>query len=165
MQPLKTHQRVLTWLYMCSSNNPNEKRSHAIRYITINLLIVTILTFGMISSMVHCSRNLSVDFEMSLFSLFQISANASALYAIFIAIMSREKMLGIFKNLTKIYNASKRPFSQFNLTRILDTKNYTQIFHKLINCGSFNFHPLSSNPDLIFRYNRFRFVEISNRCE
>lgn len=115
LRPLATNERVLVWLYLCPSNDPNQTSRDELNYIAVNLSIVTIIVVSMISSIVHFRQNLSIDLEKALCSLLQIVGNLSALYTVVIAVTLRQKTFDIIQHLSQIYDASKKTAQSIHL--------------------------------------------------
>lgn len=106
MKPLETNQRVLIWLCGFPTDSSASKWEK-IAHIAFTLIVIATNLLSVVSSSVFIYRNVSINLEETLFSLFHTFASASMLYqSIAIVILCRE-LAAIFKTLANIYDASK----------------------------------------------------------
>lgn len=112
MVPLEMNRRVLMWLCVYPTDEKTsewKKLAHvALTCITIISMVTIVLASGR-----FLIEYLSIDLEMALYSVFQISSCGSFLYACLIVLVSRQRILFIFENLTNIYRSSKDSYSNF----------------------------------------------------
>lgn len=106
MKPLKTCQRVLMWL---SGVPPDESDSKGekTQYILLTLIIITSHLLAAISGSAFIYRNISIDLEETLYSLFHTIGSWSTLYQCIATIVLRRKLNAIFTSLAKIYSESE----------------------------------------------------------
>lgn len=123
MKPLKTSQRILIWLCMCSAEKSTSVRK-SVTYFTIFLIIFAINFGNTISGYMYFIKYMSTDLEGCLFAFMASSATLVVLYTMFSAYRLRHKINELFENLAIICaNDSKcsllnfywKPFSTFKL--------------------------------------------------
>lgn len=108
INPLKTNQQVFTWLCVCppdKSASNLQKKMHFALILTVAAIIFSTL----VSSFTFFLKYISVDFEACLYGLFQVAAKMSALNVVVAGLIYRRHITDIFKDLSKIYAASKNP--------------------------------------------------------
>lgn len=107
MKQLETVQRVLMWL----SGLPPEKSTSKwmkIAYIMTTVSVISIDLMAIMCSTVFIYRNVNVDLETALFSLFHNVSSCSVFYEVIAMILLRYKLMRIFEGLAKIYEESKK---------------------------------------------------------
>lgn len=106
MKPLETNQRILTWLCGCPPNEFDGKwQKIAYKFFTFN--IIATLSLAVIAGAIFIHRNLSIDLEGTLFSLFHTLAAISMIYQCIVTVMLCDELNNIFQGLSIIYDASK----------------------------------------------------------
>lgn len=106
MKPLKTSQRVLVWF---CGHPPNEsaRKWEKIVYIIFTLNVIICHFLSVVAGATFINRNVSVNLEETLFSLFHTVAFINTLYqSVVIVILCRE-LAAIFGGLSTIYKESK----------------------------------------------------------
>lgn len=106
MEPLLIHQRIWTWLSVCSIGQSNQSKWWN--------LVYGIVTFGLcigffsevIGSGTYIVKFLSTDSIGSLHALFQMSSQIALSYVVLNGFISRHKIVTIFEQLTDIYRKS-----------------------------------------------------------
>lgn len=107
MKPLRMNQWVLTWL---SLYPPGKTTSvwKRLAYVIIDLIVLGTNECGLGASGTYFLRYLPIDLAQSLFAFFYIVCFVSAIYAAISMFFLRQKMPGIFENLSRIFNTSNR---------------------------------------------------------
>lgn len=100
MEPLQTIQRVLTWLCGVPPKESDSKRAK-LQYILLTFVVI----MDQVVSTIY--RNVSVDLEQTLFSLFHAIGSSSTVYQSIAVILLRYKLIAIIQCLMKIYDDSK----------------------------------------------------------
>lgn len=106
MIPLVAHQRVWTWLGLCSFDKNTSKWkefAYFMFYFTLFLSFVGVILASVAFVMIF----LSIDLEGSLHALFQVSAYTGLVYVTAVAFFVRHRITHIFEKLTVIYRKSK----------------------------------------------------------
>lgn len=106
MNPLVTAQKVLTWLSLLrpdDSASDREKRA----FIAFTSTVIAFLIMSTIGSVIFIWKFALIDFGKSLFAFCIALAVASVLYAVLVAYILQPKILIIFDELKKIYDACK----------------------------------------------------------
>lgn len=106
MEPLLTNQRVMMWLCMCPANESTSK-SKIMIYTGCTFIVVTVTSLCLLFSGSFVVNYLSIDFERSLYAVFQVSGEAAMLNLIFVGFFMRNRINAIFTQLSEIYVASK----------------------------------------------------------
>lgn len=120
MKPLFTNYRVLTWLCVCPSAE-NESWWKKLAYIIFMTLIFTV-NFGIfLTSAAFClkSLELKLDLQETLFAIMQAVGFWSLWYLMIVALILRHQINGIFTDLSRIYDKSKREFEIFDFLSII----------------------------------------------
>lgn len=136
MKPLVTNYRILTWLWVCPSE---EKISWCCQFAHISL--VSSIFFAnvllIICSLLYFYETVSVDLSKSLYAFGQIIGFISVTYMVIVALILRGKITELFRSLSRIYERSKNfhSFLKF-LIKILFSPDFgAEMQHLLlINC-------------------------------
>lgn len=109
MKPLSTNQRFLTWLCICPVD------ANAGRFKKVSCILFTIVLFALNLSVLTASwlfllKYASTDLELSLYSLFQVSAFFGLMFMNIMTFVMRKEITATFLTLSDIYTASKRHF-------------------------------------------------------
>lgn len=111
MKPLESYQQVLMWL--CGSPpHASDSNQRKIAYIALTSMAITANLLSVISSTVFIYRNVSVNLEETLYSLFHNVGSMSSLYQDIATVLLSHKLIRIFENLALIYDQSKKMFIQ-----------------------------------------------------
>lgn len=106
MKPLKFHQQMMKWMFICADNEiagKYKKSLFAIIGVTIFLSQIIAVT----GSLAYFIKFLSIDIELALYTTFQITTCGSAAYVFALAFFSRYKIKAVFNNLTEIFDECK----------------------------------------------------------
>lgn len=106
MIPLKSHQRVWSWLCVYSTEEHINKRNKIAR-IVFTLLVLVAHVSLVVASFVFIIKFVSSDFKGSLHALFPLIALASTTYTVVYGVNSRQKIVDIFEILETIHYESK----------------------------------------------------------
>lgn len=106
MKPLETSRRVLMWL--CGFP-PDESAGKwlKIAYVIFTSSIVMDHLLSLIAGAIFIHKNVSSNFEDTLFSLFHTVGSLSMLYQSVVIVFMRRNLTAIFEELSRIYNESK----------------------------------------------------------
>lgn len=106
MEPLVTNRRVMTWLCMCPAEKSASKKER-IFYVAFAFTVTTTSLIFLLASVVYVMKYLLIDFEPSLYALFQAVAEVAMMNLVFVAFLMRHQIEAVFTQLSKIYRASK----------------------------------------------------------
>lgn len=106
MKPLKTVQRLLTLLCLCTADEGTSKWKKTV-YIIITCILISTQVFVCVESVAFLFNFTPKDFEHFLFAAAITLSRLSMLYIIIIAIVSWKEIPTIFSSLSEIYDASK----------------------------------------------------------
>lgn len=106
MRPLKTSQRILTWLFVCQPGETISDRKKMAMFLS-GLVIIIANVGSMSCATVFFINELKIDLEESLYALFQISAVYFVIYMQIMGFFSRQKIGNMFDNLTELYGTCK----------------------------------------------------------
>lgn len=108
MTPLAVNRKVLAWLLVLPYEDTRTKLRflHSILY----AILVAFLVVGFAASVIFFLKYVNTNLVDSLYAFFQIISCFPLVNAIFIVLLKREKILGIFQSLTKIYDDSEYSF-------------------------------------------------------
>lgn len=106
MNPLQTNQRVFTWLSVCPVAETASKWER-ISVIVFAWSVFAANLSAVASSFAFFMKYAAVDLEECLYALMQIALSSNMSYALFMAIISRQNINGIFQKLAKLYHTSK----------------------------------------------------------
>lgn len=109
MKPLLFHQRIWTWLSVCSIGHANQSKWWKLLYGMVTLGLCTGFFSEVIGSATYIIKYLSIDSTGSLHALFQMSSQTALSYVVINGFISRHKILKIFAQLTELYQKSKNP--------------------------------------------------------
>lgn len=112
MVPLLVHQRIWTWLSVCSIGNQGKCWKFLYGIVTIGLC--TGFFSEVIGSATYIIKYLSTDPIGSLHALFQMSSQTALSYVVINGFISRHKILIIFEQLTDLYTKCTEWFSLLN---------------------------------------------------
>lgn len=107
MKPLKTTQQILKVLHVLPHED-HRSRFKKIMCIAFGTFVFAINLFILISSVIFFIKNFTIDLEASLDALSQIFAFTSVVYSTCMAYLIRDKIDGIFQELSIIYSKCKR---------------------------------------------------------
>lgn len=116
MKPLTVHRQMLTWLSICppEANATLMKKYLYIIFTVLDIIIV----FGVTSaSLVYFVKMVLIDLQESLYALLQIVVYFGIIYVIFVAILLRHKISGIFDKLSLIYETCKNKFDSIDFKK------------------------------------------------
>lgn len=106
MKPLETSQRVMKWLYAFPKDE-YASPSKRIAYFAFASIIFISSILSVTASTVFILKNLSINLEDTLFSLFHNIGALVTVYQSIATILLRHKLMAIFNDLLKIYDQSK----------------------------------------------------------
>lgn len=109
MQPLKTAQRVLTWLCVYPADESASKwmkLAYLICYLSVLLGNFGNLTAGA----AYFVKYLSIDLEKALYAFSQMGALLTSAYIIVTLLLLRHRIVVVFDGLAKIYAECKYIF-------------------------------------------------------
>lgn len=109
IRPLETYRRVMKWLCLFPFIDPPDEKVK-LNYIVFGVSNFMVLLLSIVPSIVFCAEYLATNLADCLFGMLQITGTSSLVYMIFMAFVTRQKLLAIFENLTSIYNARKNLF-------------------------------------------------------
>lgn len=106
MDVLKTNKKVLAWfcVYPASENASKWEKTC---YILLTSTIVVFLIAIIIASALFFMQFILTDVNASLYAVYQCSIYGSGLCAIIFAIITRQQIIDMLENLSKIYEQSK----------------------------------------------------------
>lgn len=106
MKPLVEYRRVSIWLgaYPIDENEPKWMKFTYMLYCFYSFLMNLVAT---ISSLAFFLKNVSVDLEVSLYTLLQITASGCGTYACGFLFFSQNRVTKMLEDLTDIYNECK----------------------------------------------------------
>lgn len=105
MNPLESIQRGLHWLCVFPFQK-DTTTTKKIVYIFFTLNIFFLHLCALAASAAFIIKFISIDMQRSVFALLQFGTFFSTMYSIIVAFFVREKIIGIFKKISKIYRAS-----------------------------------------------------------
>lgn len=106
MNPLKTCQQMLTWVFINPSGKILNKREKKIRICVTSVSVLC--TIGYFVFSVNTFFNIwSTNKEMSFYVLSQIMITACPINIMVAGFFLQHKMVDIFKHLSEIYKSSK----------------------------------------------------------
>lgn len=106
MKPLVTNRLVMMWLSMCPVDESTSAKKRKI-YIAFTFIVTTITSCSLTSSILSVLFYLSIDFETSVYAVFQVAAEAAVLNLMIISLFKRHDIASIFTKLSEIYDASR----------------------------------------------------------
>lgn len=106
MVPLSFHQRIWTWLSVCSIGQSAESKWWKLAHGVVTFGLCTGFFSEVIGSATYIIKNLSTDSIGSLHALFQMSSQTALSYVVVNGFISRHKILNIFDQLTDLYKKS-----------------------------------------------------------
>lgn len=107
MKPLETNQRVLRWFCILPSHEPASKWQKIV-YITLTPTTIIAMVSIVTASAFFLLKYISIDLEMALYALFQISTCGSLLYACVVVFYSKHRIPIVFDHLADIYHSSEK---------------------------------------------------------
>lgn len=106
MNPLEMNQRVLTWVCGLPSNESTDKWKKIARIVfTFSVIIGYVCSLAASTAFIY--KNVSIDLEESLFSLFHNFGAANMLYLSIATVIFCRELANIFEGLSIIYKESK----------------------------------------------------------
>lgn len=106
MVPLLFHQRIWTWLSVCSIGKSNQSKWWKLLHGMVTFGLCTGFFSEVIGSATYIIKNLSTDSIGSLHALFQMSSQTALSYVVVNGFISRHKILVIFGELADLYKKS-----------------------------------------------------------
>lgn len=106
MKVLVTTQRVLSWISLCSAEEPTNKWWKLVFKIFPVVLLAANVT-GFAASAAFFIKFIAVDLEESLYAVYQLSGHLGMFNMIIVSIILHKEIAGIFESLQRIYNESK----------------------------------------------------------
>lgn len=111
MRPLKTSQRILSYLYVSQPDESTSKlKKMAMLFSSLTILFANVGSISCVT--VFFFNKLKTDLEESLFALFQISAIYCVIYMSILGIILRQNFKDLFDNLAELYDRCKK-FDRF----------------------------------------------------
>lgn len=104
MKVLARSQQVLMWLCVCPASETTQFKA---KYILFSFGVLGTLICALASSIVFSIKFASSNLEAALHALFVIAALFTVVISNIIMFFLRKKMMGIFGQLSEIYEASK----------------------------------------------------------
>lgn len=102
MKPLKTTQRMLTWLRVLPANK-NASKWQKCSYLALVLVLIITAIAVFSSSLLYVMKFKSVEFADTLMAFRQLVAATSMANSIVVAYFLRHKIPSIFDKLSEIY--------------------------------------------------------------
>lgn len=106
MKPLKTTQKVLSWLFVCPIDESISRRQKLI-YIVLVLEIIAADFSITASSVAFINKYISINMSDTFYAVFQLVSAIHILIVFCLTYFTRKKINSIFSNLSKIYGESK----------------------------------------------------------
>lgn len=103
MKVLGRMQQVLNWLCVCPAN---EGTQFQVIHIIFSFGVLATFLCALASSIVFCIKFASTNLEQALYVLFVIAALTTEIIANIIMFVLQSKLMGIFGQLSEIYEAS-----------------------------------------------------------
>lgn len=100
IKPLRTTQQVLIWYCICTKVSKK-------RHIIFSVVCLLANMNAVLASVTFFLNFVSVNLELSLYALFQISAYSNVVYSYIIAFILRNRVPAIFDGLAAIYHQCK----------------------------------------------------------
>lgn len=94
-------------LAVCVSGECGTSKFEHFLYILCTAITLVANFCGLVASLAFFLKFVSLDFELSLHALIQISVMSSANYMTAVALFFQRKVNGLFERLTEIYDAGK----------------------------------------------------------
>lgn len=110
------NKRALMWIYLYPCEK-NAGKWNEFKCIICLAVVILSQVIGFILSTNFFLEFCAVDLERALYGVFQIASLADSIYTIFILLSIRRKVYIMFRNLTKIYTASKLVHSYCSILR------------------------------------------------
>lgn len=125
MDILKTNKKVLAWFCVYPASE-NASKLEKTCYILLTSTIVVFLIAIIIASALFFMQFILTDVNASLYAVYQCSIYGSGLCAIIFAIITRQQIIDMLENLSKIYEQSK------NKLQNRGTNYYTNTFFEQV---------------------------------
>lgn len=106
MNPLELYQRVLMWLCGLPPKKSDGKHMR-FAYMTLTLCVIVGHLLSLVAGAIFIYRNVSINLEETLFSLFHTIGSVSMLYSSIATVLLCRKLPVIFGGLSNIYNKSE----------------------------------------------------------
>lgn len=112
MKPLQLNRRVLTWLCGVPANELDTKKEK-VQYIAFTLIVIMINSIAVISGATFIYRHISLDFELTLYSLYHTIGHFQVLYQSIATVLLRHKLDAIIQSLSTIYEKSMKNIDRY----------------------------------------------------
>lgn len=106
MVPLLFHQRIWTWLSVCSIGQPTQSKWWELAHGVVTFGLCAGFFSEVIGSATYIVKYLATDSTGSLHALFQMSSQTALSYVVVNGFISRHKILMIFEQLANLYKQS-----------------------------------------------------------
>lgn len=106
MKPLQSIQQAMIWACMCSPDYKLSKWEKLVRFIC-GCTFSPLMSGALLSSIAFFTKYVLIDFEESLYAIFEMAGAIGVIYLDVVALFSQREISEIFRGLNEIYEKCK----------------------------------------------------------